>query len=312
MNANAVVTAFAAMKDQVKGKLSFSADVSLKGATYEQQMSSLKGKAAFKVEDGQLGSIGRIETFLQANNLLSQKFVQSQIGTLINTIAPYNTGKFDYLSGDLTFSNGWVNLNPVKSSGPHMSLVITGKMNLVNNNADMQLLGTVSPEVAKALGPVAELSVDKITALIPSFGSTISSVLNAYNVTASKALLDTIPPLSPAKEDTKSFKVVINGSLLNPPKAVKSFQWLNTAESMQQSQKSILDLFKKPENAENGTTSTTVPMTKEEVKQEVKNQVQNAIESNEKVQKIKQNETVKNLGALYNFYKDQKTQKEAQ
>lgn len=58
-----LLPAFAAIKDQVKGKLSFSADVSLKGATYEQQMSSLKGKAAFKVEDGQLGSIGRIETF---------------------------------------------------------------------------------------------------------------------------------------------------------------------------------------------------------------------------------------------------------
>lgn len=312
MNANSVVTAFAAMKDQVKGKLSFNADVSLKGATYEQQMKTLKGSADFKVEDGQLGSIGRIETFLQANNLLSQKFVESQIGALINTIAPYNTGKFDYLKGDLTFSNGWVNLNPVKSSGPHMSLAITGKMNLVNNNADMQILGTVSPEVAKALGPVAELSVDKITALIPKFGNTVSSLLNAYNVTASKTLLETIPALSPAKEGTKSFKVAINGSLLNPPKAVKSFQWLNTAESMQDSQKSILDLFKKTETTGENQSSSTVPLTKEEVKQEVKNQVQNAVENNEKVQKIKQNETVKNLGALYNFYKEQKIQKEAQ
>ena len=99
---------------------------------------------------------------------------------------------------------------------------------------------------------------------------------------------------------------------MNPPKAVKSFQWLNTAESMQDSQKSILDLFKKTETTGENQSSSTVPLTKEEVKQEVKNQVQNAVENNEKVQKIKQNETVKNLGALYNFYKEQKTQKEAQ
>lgn len=310
MNANSVVTAFAAMKDQVKGKLSFNADVSLKGVTYEEQMESLKGKANFKVDDGQLGSIGRIETFLQADNLFSQKFIQTQIGALINTIAPYNTGKFEYLKGDLTFAGGWANMNPIKSSGPHMSLLIDGKMNLVNNNADLSLLGTVSPDVAKSLGPVAELSVDKITALIPNFGSTVSSLLTAYNITASKSLLETIPPLTPAKEGTKSFKVVINGSLLNPPKAVKSFQWLTSAESMQDSQKSILDLFKKDETTE-GFDSSSLPMTKDEVKQEVKNQVQNAIESNEKVQKIKQNETVKNLGSLYNFYKDQK-QKEAQ
>ena len=312
MDANAVVTAFAAMKDQVKGKLSFNADVSLKGAAYEEQMKTLKGKASFNIDDGQLGSIGRIETFLQANNLLSQKFIQTQVGALVNTIAPYNTGKFDYLKGDMSFSGGWVNLNPVKSSGPHMSLAITGKMNLLNNSADMQLLGTLSPEVVKALGPVAELSVDKITALIPNFGNAISSMLNSYNVTASKSLLETIPALTPAKEGTKSFKVLINGSLLNPPKAVKSFQWLNTEESMQQSQKSILDLFKTQETSENDAESTTVPLTKEEVKQEVKNQVQNAIDSNEKVQKLKQNETLKNLGALYNFYKEQKTTKEAQ
>ena len=140
----------------------------------------------------------------------------------------------------------------------------------------------------------------------------MSSLLNAYNVTASKTLLETIPALSPAKEGTKSFKVAINGSLLNPPKAVKSFQWLNTAESMQDSQKSILDLFKKTETTGENQSSSTVPLTKEEVKQEVKNQVQNAVENNEKVQKIKQNETVKNLGALYNFYKEQKIQKEAQ
>lgn len=76
--------------------------------------------------------------------------------------------------------------------------------------------------------------------------------------------------------------------------------------------KSILDLFKKTETTGENQSSSTVPLTKEEVKQEVKNQVQNAVENNEKVQKIKQNETVKNLGALYNFYKDQKTQKEAQ
>ena len=185
-------------------------------------------------------------------------------------------------------------------------------MNLLNNSADMQLLGTLSPEVVKALGPVAELSVDKITALIPNFGNAISSMLNSYNVTASKSLLETIPALTPAKEGTKSFKVLINGSLLNPPKAVKSFQWLYTEESMQQSQKSILDLFKTQETSENDAESTTVPLTKEEVKQEVKNQVQNAIDSNEKVQKLKQNETLKNLGALYNFYKEQKTTKEAQ
>ena len=54
------------------------------------------------------------------------------------------------------------------------------------------------------------------------------------------------------------------------------------------------------------TDKAIVKMTKEELKEEVKNKV----EQLPQVQKIQQNETVKNLGAIYQFYKNSKENKQ--
>lgn len=302
IDANSAITAFMGLKDQLKGTLNFNANLSLKGATYEQQIKTLNGTVDFNVNDGQMGSLGRIETFLQAGNLVSQSFVRTQIGALLSVLAPYNTGKFEYLNGALKINNGTANITSIKSSGPHMSLFISGNMNILSSNGKLDILGTLSPQVAGALGPITNLSVDKIAAYIPKFGNTISSMMNKYNEQTNKSQLAKIPDLTPKKDNTKSFSVLINGNMMNPVTAVKSFKWLNTAEEMQNSQKSILELLKPklPEGTE------TKPMTKEELKEEVKNKV----EQLPQVQKIQQNETVKNLGAIYQFYKNSKENKQ--
>ncbi len=294
MDANKAVTALVSLKDQVKGNLDFDADISLSGVNYKEQMKTLKGNANFTVKDGQLGSLGRLETFLQADNLLSQSFLKTETGSLVSAVAPYNTGKFSYLNGKFTFANGTANIDSVKSSGPHMSLMISGPYNLLTNAARIQILGSLSETVWNALGPVANLSVDKIAAYIPKFGSTVSAILGTYNAQANEGLLSSIPKLTPEQENTKSFKVVLDGNMMNPPKAIKSFQWLNTAEQMESSQKSILDILK--------PTSSGIPhpsVSKQDIKEDLKNQ----LEAKPQVQKIKENKAVKTFSALYNLYK---------
>lgn len=296
VNANNIVTVFAALKDQVMGNVDFDANVKLKGSTYEQQIKSLNGKVHFELKDGQLGSLGRFETFLKADNLVSQGFIVTQIGSLINTVAPYNTGKFSYLNGNLNIINGVANFNPIKMSGPHMSLLITGNANILTMISSMQIMGSLSPEVMSALGPVANLSVEKFATYIPKFGTSIATALNNFNAAANKSDLAKIPALSPAKENTRSFKVVLNGNLNNPTSAIKRFQWLNTPEEIQQEQQSLLESVK-----------TTVPTNKEELKQQLKEGLTNQLEKNEKVQEIKQNKAVKTLSDIYNFYKQKNT-----
>ena len=54
------------MKDTLSGTASFSTDLSLKGATYEEQMKSLKGNVDFSVKDGQFGPFGKLENLIIA------------------------------------------------------------------------------------------------------------------------------------------------------------------------------------------------------------------------------------------------------
>lgn len=298
LNANPVVTVFAGLKDQMMANVDFNANVRLKGATYEQQMKSLNGKVSFSSKDGQMGSLGRLETFLKADNLISQGFVVTKIGSLINTIAPYNTGKFAYLNGDLNIVNGVAKLNPVKMSGPHMSLLITGDVNILSMISSLQVMGSLSPEVVSALGPVADLSVEKFAAYIPKFGSAIAAALNKFNAAANQSELDKIPALSPSKTGTKSFKVILNGNLNNPTSTVKRFQWLNTPEKLEAEQKSLLETL---------SPSLSIPSNKEELKQQLKEDIQNQLDNNEKIQELKQNKAVKTLGSIYQFYKDKST-----
>ena len=300
IDANPAVTVFVGLKDQLMGNVDFDADVKLKGQTYEQQMKSLNGKVHFDMKDGQMGSLGRFETFLKADNLLSQSFVSTKIGSLVSAVAPYNTGKFSYLNGDINIKNGTASLAPVKMSGPHMSLILTGNVNILSMISSLQILGSLSPEVTKALGPVAELSVEKFASFIPKFGAQIASALNTYNAAANKAELEKIPSLSPAKDNTKSFKVVLNGNLNNPASAIDKFQWLNTPEKIQEEQAALEE-----------AVTPSLPATKEELKQQIKEDVKkgvtNALQQNEKVQELQQNKAVKTLSDIYNFYKNSKT-----
>ena len=303
VNANSAVTVFAALKDQIIGNVDFNADVKLKGSTYEQQMKSLNGNVDFSLKDGQMGSLGRFETFLKADNLLSQSFISTKIGSLVNTISPYNTGKFSYLNGDLKLVNGTAILNPVKMSGPHMSLLISGNVNILSMISSLQIMGSISPEVSAALGPINQLSAGKIASYIPKFGSAISSVFNSYNAAVNKSELEKIPALTPSKTGTQSFKVVLNGNLNNPASAVKSLKWLNTPEVISKEQNELNDSVEGAVQETSSVKQPSLPANKEELKEAVKEDLKNVIDNNEKVQELKQNKAVQTLGTLYKFYK---------
>ncbi len=308
IDANQAVSVFIGLKDQVLSNMDFNADVKLSGSTYEQQMKSLNGTADFSLKDGQLGSLGRFESFLNADNLLSQSFVKTQLGSVINTISPYNTGKFSYLTGNVKLSGGNAILEQVKMSGNNMSLLLKGTVNILSMDSKIEILGSLSNEVVTALGPVSNLSVEKFVSLIPTFGSKIASAMNSYNEAANKTVLESIPDLTPAQTGTKSFKVNLNGNLNNPASAFDGFKWLNTPEIIKEEQAEL-------ENQAEEKSST--PVTKEELKQQVQQKAQQtkqqvkqniaeSVKNNEKVQKLQESKAAKVLGGIYNLYKNSK------
>lgn len=233
MDANGAVTALTGLKDQLQGKLDFDADISMMGMVYEQQMKTLKGTVNFSLGAGQMGSLGRLEHFIYASNLMSQKFAQSTLNSVVQTLAPKNTGKFEYLKGHLSFDNGWAKINPIHSGGPQMSLYISGSYNLLNNYANIEVLGRVAKEIVNVMGSVGDMSVSKLLSNFSSFGTSASNILNSYNAIKDEKTLAKVPALVPENPDTKQFQVVIDGNV-EKPSSVRTFKWLASEQEVAQ------------------------------------------------------------------------------
>lgn len=225
LDSNPAVTALAGLKDQIQGKLDFDADILMIGMVYEQQMKTLKGSVDFSIGEGQMGSLGRLEHFIYASNLISQKFAQSTLNSVIQTLAPKNTGKFQYLKGHLTFNNGWAKLDPIHCAGPQMSLYIAGNFNLLNNYTNIEILGRVAKEIVSVMGSVGDMSVSKMLTNLPKFGSSASNILSNYNAIKDESTLAKVPQLIPHSDETKAFQVVIDGNI-EKPSSVRTFKWL--------------------------------------------------------------------------------------
>lgn len=230
LDAEKAIAGAAGIKNALSGKLGFTANVTLHGATDVEMMKNLKGKVAFDITDGAFGNIGRFESFLFAQNLQSNSIIKAAVNSVSALPAIKNTAQFKTISGNLSFNNGWANLNPVKTSGPSMAYYITGKYNLLNGTANVVVLGRLSAEVVKLLGPLGDLSVEKLTSYIPKFGSLTGRLINALTTDPKKENISAIPALSSGNKNYKDFKVQFNGGV-ESRSSVKSFKWLSKCDT---------------------------------------------------------------------------------
>lgn len=230
MDAEKAIAGAVGIKNALSGKLGFNADVTLHGATDVEMMKNLKGKVAFDIQEGVLGNIGRFENFLLAPNISSNSILKAAVNSVSALPKIKNTAEFKTISGNLTFNNGWANLNPIKTSGPSMAYYITGKYNLLNATANVVVLGRLSAEVVKLLGPLGDLSVEKLTSYIPKFGNLTGKLINVLTTDPKKENISDIPPLSSGNKNYKDFKVQFNGGV-ESKSSVKSFKWLSKCDT---------------------------------------------------------------------------------
>ena len=114
-----------------------------------------------------------------------------------------------------------------------MSMYIKGRVNILNNRADLIILGRLSNEVVSVLGPIGNFSVNSLIASIPKIGTVTSSLINQITTNPSGENLALLPDLSPAQANTKEFKAAINGSL-ESTSSVSYFKWLATPQASSQ------------------------------------------------------------------------------
>ena len=283
MNAEKAVAGAAGLKNALSGKLNFDAKVTLYGATDKEMMKNLKGTASFDISDGALGNIGRFENMLMAQNLQSNSIIKAAVNSVSALPVIKNTAQFKTIKGNLSFANGWANLNPVTTTGPSMAYYITGRYNLLNATANVTVLGRISAEVVSLLGPLGDLSVSKLTSYIPKFGTLTGNLINALTSDPKKEKIALIPALSSGNTNYKDFKILFNGGV-ESKNSVKSFKWLSTCdtsaiekktvqEQVQETKQAVKDAVQQKVDAYN-----TKKQEQKEQAQEAQQQMKDAVE----------------------------------
>lgn len=294
MKAVDAIEGAAGIKNAMSGTLGFNANVSLHGATETEMMKSLKGKITFTIDDGEFANIGRFENFLYAGNIMSYAAVKALVVPLTSLPVVKNTAQFKTISGQLTFNNGWAQLIPVTMSGPSMSYYITGKYNLLNGTANLIILGRLSAEVVGVLGPLGDLSVNKLTSYIPKFGALTGNLINAFTTNPKGENISAIPALSNGNKNYKDFKVVFNGGL-ESKSSVKSFKWLSECDMSEVETPTL------KEQLEN--TKKSIQETREKAKEDFQNSIEDARERAQDSKQMVQ-DAAKNLKDLKNLFKN--------
>ena len=234
LNANSALYACTGMRNLMDGSLDFDAiNLTARGITDTQIMQSLKGNVKFIVSNGQMGALGKLENLLYAQNILANNLLKTTMSAVVGAVKVKKTGEFKYIKGAVSLANGWATLERIQTSGPAMSMYIKGRVNILNNRADLIILGRLSNEVVSVLGPIGNFSVNSLIASIPKIGAVTSSLINQITTNPSGENLSLLPDLSPAQANTKEFKAAINGSL-ESTSSVSYFKWLATPQASSQ------------------------------------------------------------------------------
>lgn len=226
LSANPAITAIIRRNDDINGILDFDSNLSMTGFRKPELLNNLKGSLNFIISNGKMGVLGKFEHLLYAQNVISNNIFRGSLNLVARAITAKNTGVYKYMKGKLYFSDGWTNINFIKTAGPSMSLYMTGRYNLIYNTANLIILGRISDDVVRILGPIGEFSVDKAISNIPKVGEITSSLINQISTDPHYENTSQIPDLTPKTEfKTKEFKVIIDGEV-QKQSSVKSFKWL--------------------------------------------------------------------------------------
>lgn len=220
MEINTLATAFANTPNEIYGDMNGNIDISTYGYTPEETANNAKGNIDFTVTNGKLVRLGSI------TNLLKGGFSSQLIGNILAYKEVSSSNQFKKLVGNISLSNGTMNINELSSQGGDMSLFSKGSIRMNNNYADITTLGTLSDRITSKLGRIPDFSVDKLIddKLLKKIPGQWGQVLSDLRPKPKYPDIERIPPLSRGNSETdRHFIVKIQGNLYKPT-SVKSFK----------------------------------------------------------------------------------------
>ena len=207
------------LEDNIAGSVDFKANIGLTTGEYKNVIKSLSGNVDFNSYNGKMGTLGKFEYYLYAQNILYYGFMKANLNRIAEAITKTNTSQYNVAEGRLLLQNGYLLTDNLKTQGHDMSLFIKGRHNLLSNQANIDIYGRISNEITSKLGSFGEVSIADL------MNSSKSKYANNIT-TAPSNIVEQIPSLYNRNIDnTNLFKVNIFGNL-NALNAINSFMWI--------------------------------------------------------------------------------------
>ncbi len=207
------------LSDNISGIADFDASLSFVSGSEENILRSLNGKVDFTSQNGRMGTLGKFEYYLQAQNILYRGLLNTTLNHIITALSKDNTAHYVNAEGTVLFQNGYMIINKLHTTGKDMSLYITGKQNILTNLTNIEIYGRISDGIKRKLGSFGDVSISE---LISGANTKKQNDILVVN----NNIINEIPPLKYQTENkTNTFKVNIYGDL-NSLNAIKEFVWI--------------------------------------------------------------------------------------
>ena len=223
VSANALAKVLLDAPNEMFGDLSGRIQFTSRGNGETAAVDNANGIASFRIENGRLPSVAKIETLLTAANIVRGGVLGFNLNNLFRTLSPFNTNYFAALYGDFQIADGVIYTNNLVSDGENLDLLIKGGIRLDNGVGNLVVIGDMDQTVTGALGRAGRLSLRDLVRLVPGIGFLPGKRKGLINYVPGVGF---VPGLGGTPDEVNTFKVRIEG-LLDNPGSVKNIDWLN-------------------------------------------------------------------------------------
>ncbi len=205
--------------DNLEGTTDLKAEISLiPGTLANNVIKSMSGKVDYNAKNGKMGTLGKFEYYLYAQNLMYHGILNSTFNRIADAIVRDNTARFITSSGTLHFQNGYMITDNIQTIGTNMSIFAKGRHNLLTNQINMTIYGRISDEVKNKLGSFGDFSLSEMM-------NTNQENKQYVMMTLPDEIMEKIPDLYNKNTTTNTFTVNIFGDM-NSLNAINSFMWV--------------------------------------------------------------------------------------
>jgi len=207
--------------DNIYGKTDARVLVSMLAGPKNTVLRTLTGSMEFNAHNGRMGTLGRFEYYLSAQNLLYNGLLNTSLKNIAQAVSN-DTANFNYAEGRVLLQNGYIISDIIRTQGRKMSLLLKGRHNMLTNLSNLDIYGRISADESRKTGSFGDVSISDII----NGGQIKKENIVIY---APAAVINEIPNTGLRAENadsgSKTFKVNVSGDIkaLN---AVKSFNWI--------------------------------------------------------------------------------------